>query len=182
MHVPFPIPLEHTSCRKQTKTMQWKPLGHVLSSTPHQAFPLSAKPEKSPTVQSVPHPALSGNRSAVHLPVISTAFWSTGNNSWLDKYIYKRKQDKEKIKPQKRDRLSRQAPPQRPARQTTFLPTCPGLSLQRTSPPRAAAAAAAARQSQAVSEEKVLILRDSAAPFLRSGQVGKGWLEAAWLI
>lgn len=69
-----------------------------------------------------------------------------------------RKHNAEKrIKPQKRDRLSRQAPPQRPARQMQ-LPNHPELlHLQRTVPP---STAVTARQSHPVSEEKMLILSD----------------------
>ena len=79
------------------------------------------------------------------------------------------KYDREKrTKPQKRDRLIRQAPPQRPARQTTFLPTCPGLvlSLQRIVPP---STAVTVRKSHPGSEKKVPILGDS-APFRAYGQ------------
>lgn len=72
-----------------------------------------------------------------------------------------RKHDREKrIKPQKRERLSRQAPPQRPARQTIFLPSCLWffLSLQRITAP---STAVTVRQSHPVSEKNVPILRFS---------------------
>lgn len=66
--------------------MSWKPLGGCafIHSMPSVEF-LNQIWKSPAEAKQVPDSAPNENRSAVHLPVISTAFWSTGNNSWPDK-------------------------------------------------------------------------------------------------
>ena len=85
MHFPFPslptTPPEESKPNKVVKTT-WGCA--FIYSTPSILF-LNQIWKSPAEAKQVPDPALGENCSVVRLPVISTAFWSTGNISWPDK-------------------------------------------------------------------------------------------------